>query len=178
MSASRPSLRALVAFFALVGTTAFGGGVTAHLLQGFLRRGWMDEATYLEAVNWCQNLPGPNATNLSAYLGFQFHKVPGAVLATLALVLPGAVLILALSGALAQLPRQEVVTGALAAVAASAVGLLLGMMAHLAPAGLGSRLRLAVGAAVFAGVAFGGVPTPVAIALAVAVMWWADAPAA
>jgi chromate transport protein ChrA len=53
-----------VGFFALVGSTAFGGGVTSHLLQGFLRRGWMDEPTYLEAVNWCQNLPGPNATNL------------------------------------------------------------------------------------------------------------------
>jgi chromate transporter len=166
---STPSLLALVSLFARVGATAFGGGVTSHLLQHFLCRGWLTEREYLEAVNWCQNLPGPNATNLSAYMGFRFKGVRGALFATIALVLPGAVMVLALNQAILRLPQAHLTRGALDAVAAAAVGLLLGMVWQLAKPALTDRLRWAVAVATSALVAGFGVPTPVVIVVMVAI---------
>ncbi|MFN3432130.1 MAG: chromate transporter [Candidatus Sericytochromatia bacterium] len=160
--------------FARIGVTAFGGGVTSHLLQHLVRRGWLEEREYLEAVNWCQNLPGPNATNLSAYLGFRFFGIWGAVLSTVALVVPGAVMVLALDHVLGRSPAPHIARGALDAVAAAAVGLLLGMVWQLAKPALTDRVRVAVAVATAALVAFAGVPTPLVIVGMVAVVWALD----
>lgn len=171
-SSASPSLAQLVGLFARIGVLAFGGGVTAHLLQLLLQRGWTTEEEFLQAVNWCQNLPGPNATNLAAYLGFRHHGVAGAVGCTLALVAPGTMVILALSWGLARVPQAEVVAGALAAVAASAVGLLIGTIVQLAPGALRDRWAVAACVVTFVLVAWVAVATPVVLVAAVALLWW------
>jgi chromate transporter len=170
-----PSLPALVGLFALVGASAFGGGVTAHLLHQFLRRGWLTEREYLEAVNWCQNLPGPNATNLSAFLGFRFKGAWGAFLSTVVLVLPGALLVLALSQLIGHGPQAHLARGALAAVAAAAVGLLLSMVWQLAKPALTSRTRVGVAIATALLVSAFRVPTPLVILAMVGLLWYLDA---
>jgi chromate transporter len=167
---SEPSIPSLVAVFARVGALAFGGGVTSHLLVQFSRRGWLTDAEYLDAVSWCQNLPGPNATNLSAFLGWRFGGGLAALLATIALVAPGAIAVLVLSRLLAGVPQQAVVRGGLAAVAAAAVGLLIAAMWQL---GKGARLAGArlVAMLATAGAVAAGVPTPIAIVVTVALLW-------
>lgn len=167
---SQPTLLSLVALFGRVGCLAFGGGVTSHLMHHFITRGWLTPEGYLEALNWCQNLPGPNATNLSAYLGWRYAGPLGALLCTVALVAPGAVAVLGLSYLLTQIPNAAVVTGALMGVAAAAVGLLIGALAQLIPSAALTPLRTA--GAVASGVAVAlGLPTPLAIALAVLLLW-------
>lgn len=172
---SSPTLPGLVGLFARIGVTAFGGGVTSHLLQHLGRRGWLGEREYLEAVNWCQNLPGPNATNLSAYLGFRFFGGWGAMLSTVALVVPGALMVLALDQVLGRSPAPHIARGALDAVAAAAVGLLLGMVWQLAKPALTDRTRVAVAVATAGLVALAGVPTPLVIVGMVAIVWALDA---
>lgn len=167
---SEPSLPSLVAVFARVGALAFGGGVTSHLLVHFTRRGWLTNAQYLDAVSWCQNLPGPNATNLAAFLGWRFGGARAAVLCTVALVVPGAVLVLLLSHLLAGVPQQAIVRGGLSAVAAAAVGLLIAAIWQLGRGANLTKVRLAVVGATAVGVAL-GVPTPLAIAAMVALLW-------
>ena len=85
-----PRFAAVVGIFARVGLLAFGGGVSSHLLNQFTRRGWLTPGGFLDAMSWCQNLPGPNATNLAAFLGWRFAGIPGALASTFALVAPGA----------------------------------------------------------------------------------------
>ncbi|MNS42085.1 Chromate transport protein [compost metagenome] len=169
-----PTLPSFVGVFARIGVTAFGGGVTSHLLQHLVRRGWLDEREYLEAVNWCQNLPGPNATNLSAYLGFRFFGGWGALLSTVVLVVPGALMVLALDQGLGRSPAPHIARGALDAVAAAAVGLLLGMVWQLAKPALTDRARVAVAVVTAGLVALAGVPTPLVIVGMVAVVWALD----
>jgi chromate transport protein ChrA len=98
----------------------------------------------------------------------------------LVLVLPGALVILGPANWVTAVPQQAVVPGARAAFAPSAVGLLIGAIWHLAPSALGSRFRVGAAVGVFVAVAFFGLPTPVAIAVAVALLWgrWAHAPSA
>jgi chromate transporter len=175
-----PTFGALLALFGRVGALAFGGGVTSHLLLLFTRRGWLTEAQYLDALSWCQNLPGPNATNLSAFLGWRFAGVPGAIFSTVALVVPGATIVLVLDFVLRGVPQQHLVRGGLSAVAAAAVGLLIGATWQMGRgAGLAGPRLLAAFAT--AGAVVLGVPTPIAIGVMVALLWprrKPDAPAA
>jgi chromate transporter len=172
------SLGALTRLFLRVGATAFGGGVTSHLLEAFSRRGWISEAAYLEALNWCQNLPGPNATNLSAYLGWRFDGPRGAVLATIGLLLPGASFVLVLGAWIARGAAPAATHGALLAVAAAAVGFLLAVIGKLARQALNGPLRVIAAIATFALVAWVRLPAPLVLAAVVALLWRFEGPEA
>src|SRR6187402_1728971 len=60
-------------------------------------RKWIDEERFLHALNYCMLLPGPEAQQLAAYIGWLMHKARGGLAAGLLFVLPGFVSILCLS---------------------------------------------------------------------------------
>ncbi|HEY9667631.1 MAG TPA: chromate transporter [Coleofasciculaceae cyanobacterium] len=165
-----PPLSAVIILFAKVGAKSFGGALPAHLLHHCLKHGMLTEKEYLEALNWCQSLPGPNGTNLSAYLGWRLQGAWGAFLSTIALVLPGAFAIVLIANLMSSVPQQQVLDGMLASVAAAAVGLILGMVWQLA-CRLGDRIRLLVAAIAFVLVGIFRIPVPIAIALIAPFVW-------
>lgn len=160
----------LVIMFAKVGVKAFGGALPVHLLHQCLKYRLLTEQEYLEALNWCQSLPGPNGTNLAAYLGCRLQGTRGALLATTALILPGAFFILLASHLLSTTPEQQLLQGALSSVAAAAAGLALGITWRLALR-LGNRTRLFVSAITFVLVGILRIPTPVAIGIIAPLVW-------
>ena len=58
---------------------------------------WVGEGRFLHALNFCMLLPGPEAQQLTVYLGWLMHKVKGGLVAGSLFVLPGFLAILALS---------------------------------------------------------------------------------
>jgi chromate transporter len=58
---------------------------------------WIDEAHYLGALSFCMLLPGPEAMQLATYVGWRLHGLKGGLAAGLLFVLPGALVVLALS---------------------------------------------------------------------------------
>ena len=79
---------------------SFGGpagqiAVMHRLLVDELK--WVSERRFLDALNFCMLLPGPEAQQLTIYLGWLLHRVRGGVVAGLLFILPGAVTVLALS---------------------------------------------------------------------------------
>jgi chromate transporter len=58
---------------------------------------WIGEERFLHALNYCMLLPGPEAQQLAAYIGWLLHKTKGGLVAGALFVLPGFVAILALS---------------------------------------------------------------------------------
>lgn len=85
--------------FLLIGLGAYGGGlVTIPLIQHELveARHWLgfDEMTQIVAI--AQMTPGPIAINAATFAGFRVAGIPGAVLATTAVVLPSIVILLVL----------------------------------------------------------------------------------
>ncbi|MGB7441849.1 MAG: chromate transporter [Coleofasciculaceae cyanobacterium] len=164
------SLGNLVIMFAKVGMKAFGGALPVHLLHQCLKHRLLTEQEYLEALNWCQSLPGPNGTNLSAYLGCRLQGAWGALLATIAIILPGAFFILLASHLLSIAPEQQLLQSALSSVAAAAAGLALGITWRLALR-LGNHTRLFISAVTFVLVGIFRMPTPLAIALIAPFIW-------
>ena len=58
---------------------------------------WVSEKRFLHALNFCMLLPGPEAQQLTIYLGWLLHRVRGGVVAGVLFVLPGALIVLVLS---------------------------------------------------------------------------------
>ena len=79
-----------------VGLLSFGGPAAqiALMHKVFVEdRKWLTEKQYLSALNFCMLLPGPEAMQLSAYIGWRLHGVAGGLLAGLLFILPGAFII-------------------------------------------------------------------------------------
>ena len=113
--------------FYQAGSLVFGGG---HVVLPLLQNGIGDQLTqdtFLTGYAAAQAVPGPMFT-LATYLGYSLlpsSPISGALIATIAVFLPGFLLLLAALKnwqAIASIPR---VSGALAGVNAAVVGLLL-----------------------------------------------------
>jgi len=83
-----------------IGCLSFGGpaGQIALMHREVVDgRRWVSDARFLHALNFCTLLPGPEAQQLATYLGWLLHGVRGGLAAGLLFVLPGALVMLALS---------------------------------------------------------------------------------
>ena len=113
--------------FYSAGALVFGGGhVVLPLLEGFVG-GAIDQDQFLTGYATAQAVPGP-MFSLAAYLGAQLAPATpwlGAGVATLAIFLPGFLLVLALGDAWRALAARPAMAGAVAGINAAVVGLLL-----------------------------------------------------
>lgn len=97
---ARPTFRAALRVWVKVGLLSFGGPtgqialMHAELVE---RRRWVSDARFLHALNYCMLLPGPEAQQLSIYIGWLLHGVRGGVAAGTLFVLPGALLLWGIS---------------------------------------------------------------------------------
>ena len=85
--------------FLKIGLFAFGGGyaVISFLQQEIAERGWMTSERFADLIAISQSTPGPIAINMATFVGYQVGGIPGALLATLAVVLPGMILMILLA---------------------------------------------------------------------------------
>ncbi len=52
------------------------------------RKRWISEGRYLQALNLCMLLPGPEAQQLATYIGWQLHGTLGGLVAGAFFVIP------------------------------------------------------------------------------------------
>jgi chromate transporter len=94
------SLGDLTRLFSKIGLISFGGpaGQVALMHEEIVeKRQWVQEEEYLQALNLCHLLPGPEAQQLAAWIGWRLHGILGGLIAGLLFVLPGALVMLGLS---------------------------------------------------------------------------------
>ncbi|MGI2027562.1 chromate efflux transporter [Endozoicomonas acroporae] len=120
-------LAAVVSDFYQAGSMVFGGGhVVLPLLQS-TTEGMISTDTFLTGYAAAQAVPGPMFT-LATYLGyFASGSTPvlGAIAATLAIFLPGFLLVIGVLPAWQALAARARIAGAIAGINAAVVGLLL-----------------------------------------------------
>ncbi len=111
-----------------IGCIGFGGPPTHIKLLRELcveRRGWLDGQEFEDAIAVCNLLPGPASTQLAIFCAWRLRGRPGALVGGAAFIVPGLIVILALSALfLAKSPPLWVLgagAGAGAAVPAVAV---------------------------------------------------------
>lgn len=113
------------------GSLVFGGGhvVLPLLEQEFVPSGWLNQQEFLAGYGAAQAVPGPLFT-FAAYIGAVINGWWGGLFATLAIFLPAFLLILGTLPFWEALRRNPKVKGALMAVNASVVGILLSALYH------------------------------------------------
>ena len=97
---SPPSFREAVRFWTKFGWIGFGGptGQIAILHEDLVvRRAWISEAAFLQGLNFCLMLPGPEAQQFATYLGWRLHGTRGALAAGILFFLPAMFILWALS---------------------------------------------------------------------------------
>ncbi len=95
-----PSLSEASALWARIGLMSFGGPAgQIALMQRLIvdEKRWIDQKQFLHALSFCMLLPGPEAQQLATYCGWLLNGWRGGVIAGTLFLLPGLVLILALS---------------------------------------------------------------------------------
>jgi chromate transporter len=95
-----PAFGAFCLYWLRLGLTSFGGpaGQIAMMQSELVdRRRWIDQTRFLHALNFCMLLPGPEAQQLATYIGWRMYGVRGGLVAGGLFVLPGALVLLALS---------------------------------------------------------------------------------
>ena len=69
-------------FWVKLGFISFGGpagqiSIMHHELVD--RKKWVSNERFLNALNYCMLLPGPEAQQLATYIGWLLHRLPGGV---------------------------------------------------------------------------------------------------
>ena len=124
-----PSAAAVAGAFYQAGALVFGGGhvVLPLLQQTVVDSGWVAPDTFLTGYGAAQAVPGP-MFSLAAFLGAEVPLAGpaalGAMVALLALFLPGFLLLLAVLPVWSRLSRHPAAASAMAGINAAVVGLL------------------------------------------------------
>jgi len=155
-----------------VGCLGFGGPAGQIALMHRIlvdEKKWIDEARYLHALNFCMLLPGPEAQKLATYAGWLLHGVRGGLAAGILFVLPGALVMLAISLLYVLGRGIPVVDGALLGIKAAVLVIVVEALIRIGRRSLKSRLLMGLAALAFVGIFFLDLPFPLIIAVAAAI---------
>lgn len=114
--------------FLLIGAVSFGGGygMISLVREQVLAHGWLTESEFLDMIAVSESTPGPLAVNMATFIGSSQAGFPGALVATLGVVLPAFLIILLIAAVLKNLLRYRGVDAFLSGVRPTVVGLILG----------------------------------------------------
>ena len=81
---TQPSFADAAKYWTKLGFMSFGGpaGQIAMMQTECVdRRGWISQGAFLRGLNYSMMLPGPEAQQLAAYIGWRLHGLKGAIFA-------------------------------------------------------------------------------------------------
>jgi chromate transporter len=165
-AATAPSFAELVNVFFRIGCLSFGGPAGQIALMHKIlvdERKWIAEPQYLNALNFCMLLPGPEAMQLATYVGWRLHGVKGGLAAGLLFVLPGALVVLVLSMLYAAFGRLPVAEALLVGVKAAVLAIVVEALVKIARRGLKADADKWLAALAFLAIYVFAVPFPVIV---------------
>lgn len=168
---SEVSLSAASRVWARVALQSFGGpagqiGVIHRLVVD--ERGWVSESRFLHALSYCMMLPGPEAQQLTTYLGWRLHGVRGGLIAGTLFIVPGFVSILALSVLYAEFRNLGWVAGLFFGLKPAVLAVVVEAVLRLRRRALTRRSSLVIAACAFVAIFAFGVPFPLIVLAAAA----------
>jgi chromate transporter len=149
-----------------VGCLGFGGPAGQIALMHRLvvdERRWVGEERFLHALNYCMLLPGPEAQQLAIYLGWLMHRTAGGLVAGILFVLPGALVMAALSLAYVWLRHFELSAGVLLGLKAAVLAIVVEAVLRIGKRALKNAWMAAIAAAAFVAIFLFQVPFPLII---------------
>ena len=160
------SLRQLVHLWSRVALQSFGGpaGQIAVLHRLVVQeKQWLSEARFLHALSYCMLLPGPEAQQLSTYVGWLLGGVRGGLVAGLLFIAPGFLSILALSVIYAGYRDAGIVAGLFYGLKPAVIAIVLEALDRLRRRALTEPVSLVIAACAFGAIFVFDIPFPVIV---------------
>ena len=112
--------------FFKIGALTFGGGyaMLALIQAEVAAKGWISAEELVNFVAVSESTPGPLAVNMATYVGNIMAGIPGAVCATLGVVLPSFLVILCVAHCYDRFRKNRIVAGCMSGLKPAAVGLI------------------------------------------------------
>lgn len=123
--------RIFLAFF-IPGILGYGGGPSSiPLIENEVvgRYHWLSVKEFSEVLAIGNSLPGPIATKMSGYIGYEVGGIPGSIVAVFATVAPSLILMIALLGLLYKFKESPKVKK-MTMYVRPAIAVMLGVMAY------------------------------------------------
>jgi len=155
--------------WAKIGLINFGGPAGQIALMHRIlveEKRWIDDARFLHALNYCMLLPGPEATQLAAYVGWLMHGTRGGIAAGVLFVLPGFLVLLGLSAAYFAFGELALVQGLLFGLKAAVLAIVAEALLRVSRRALKGTISLTIALLAFVAIAFLNVPFPAIVACA------------
>ncbi|TWT15955.1 chromate efflux transporter [Reyranella sp. CPCC 100927] len=124
---------------------------------------WIGEARFLQALNYCTLLPGPEAQQLAIYIGWLMHKTKGGLVAGSLFVLPGFIAIMVLSWIYAGLGNVGAIQALFFGLKAAVLAIVLEAVVRVGRRALKNTTMMAIAAAAFVAIFFYDAPFPLII---------------
>ena len=158
-----------------IGLRSFGGPTAQIALMHRVlveERRWLSDREFLDALGFCMLLPGPEAMQLATYAGWKMHGLAGGLAAGLWFVLPGALVVLALSAIYSAFGHVPWIVAAFAGIKATVLVLVIEAMLRIGRRALVERRQVWVAAASLLSLGIFSVPYPLVV-LAAGLLGWA-----
>ncbi len=114
--------------FLQVGAFSFGGGYAAMPLisaQVIEKYGWLQASDFADLVTISQMTPGPIAINAATFVGNQLAGMPGALVATIGVILPSCIFVTIIAILYTKYKELPILKDALMALRPAVVSMIL-----------------------------------------------------
>jgi chromate transporter len=137
------------------------------------KRHWIGERRFLHALSFCNLLPGPEAQQLATYLGWLMHGVKGGLAAGIIFVVPGAIVMLALSLIYALAGQVPVIDALFFGLKSAVLVLVVEALLRIGRRALKGKVAWTLAGAAFIALFFFHVPFPVVVLISGAIGYFA-----
>ncbi len=124
---------------------------------------WIGENRFLQALNYCTLLPGPEAQQLAIYIGWLMHRTKGGLFAGTLFVLPGLLAIMALSWIYVLFGKVPAIEGLFFGLKAAVLVIVVEAVLRVGRRALRNNVMVALAAVSFIAIFFYDIPFPIIV---------------
>lgn len=163
---AKPSFKEAFLYWLKLGFTSFGGptGQIAIMHKDLVEeKKWLDGDRFLQALNFCMLLPGPEAQQLTIYIGWLLHGTSGGIVAGVLFVLPAVFILLLLSWLYAAFGNIPLVAALFYGLKPAVVAIVAEAVIRIGKKSLKNSVLVSLAALSFVGIYFLHLPFPLLI---------------
>jgi chromate transporter len=163
---AHPSFTEAFKFWIKLGFISFGGpagqiSIMHHELVD--QKKWVSNERFLNALNYCMLLPGPEAQQLATYIGWLLHRLPGGIVAGAFFVIPSIFILIALSYTYAAYGTVPWVAAVFNGLKAAIMAIVLAAVIKIGKKALKNEIMVAIAALSFIAIFILKAPFPLIV---------------
>jgi len=153
-------------FWVKLGFISFGGpagqiSIMHHELVE--QKKWVSNERFLNALNYCMLLPGPEAQQLATYIGWLLHRLPGGIVAGAFFVIPSIFILFALSYTYAAFGAIPWVASVFGGLKAAIMAIVVSAVIKIGKKALKNGVMVGIAALSFVAIFFLKIPFPLIV---------------